>query len=223
MGRMILAIFFDLDGTLIDRAGAHRRYCLDLMASRPDAFPPGLGQADLEALIEGADDPGWDRRAFARRAASLFPSLGLVATEIARDHAARLASFVEPDQEVAELLSALAGRYRVAVVTDGSGQVQRAKLARLGLGAGTPRAFVSGELGVAKPDPSPFRAALAWAGCRPEEALFVGDDPGRDIAGASEVGMATCWVSAGRAYPPGFPRPDRTIRRVSDLAREVPP
>jgi putative hydrolase of the HAD superfamily len=223
MGRMILAIFFDLDGTLIDRAGAHRRYCLDLMARRPDVFPPGRGRADLDALVARADDPNWDRLAFARRAASSFPALGLAAPEIARDHAARLAGFVEPDPAVAGLLSALAGRYRVAVVTDGSGRVQRAKLARLGLGAATPRAFVSGEIGLAKPDPVPFRTALAWAGCRPEEALFVGDDPGRDIAGASGVGMASCWVSAGRPYPPGFPRPDRTTRRVSDLAREVPP
>ncbi len=220
---MILAIFFDLDGTLIDRAGAHRRYCLDLMARRPDAFPSERSRADLEALIAGADDPGWDRRAFARRSAASFPSLGLSAPEIARDHADRLASFVEPDAEVADLLAALAGRYRLAIITDGSAPVQRAKLARLGLGAVTPRAFVSGELGVAKPDPTPFRLALVWAGCRPEEALFVGDDPGRDIAGASGVGMATCWVSAGRPYPPGFPRPGRTIRRVADLAREVPP
>ena len=219
---MILAIFFDLDGTLIDRAGAHRGYCLDLMTRRPDAFPPGRSQADLDALIEGADDPGWDRRAFARRAAACFPSLGLSAPEIARDHAARLAGFVEPDADVAALLAALAGRYRVAIVTDGSGRVQRAKLARLGLGAATPRSFVSGDLGVAKPAPAPFRVALDWAACRAGEALFVGDDPWRDIAGAAGVGMATCWVSAGRAYPPGFHRPGRTIRRVADLAREFP-
>ncbi|WP_435018286.1 HAD family hydrolase [Tundrisphaera sp. TA3] len=218
---MIRALFFDLDGTLLDRAGAHRRYCLDLIARRPDAFAAGQGGVDLDRLVAGADAPGWDRRAFARRAASAFPALGLSAAEIARDHSARLASFIEPDPAVSGLLGDLAGRYRVAIVTDGAGPVQRAKLGRLGLGAAIPRAFVSGEIGSAKPDPAPFLAALAWAGCLPSEALFVGDDPARDIAGASNVGMATCWVSAGRPYPPGFPTPGRTVQSVADLAAEL--
>ena len=218
---MIRAIFFDLDGTLIDRLGAHRRYCLDLMARRPDVFPPGRTQADLDSLVVGSDAPGWDRRAFARRAATAFPTLGLAASAIAQDHAGRLGSFVIRDPAVACLLEGLAGRYRVAVVTDGSARVQRAKLARLGLGSATPRTFVSGEIGAAKPDPAPFLAALAWAGCHPDEALFVGDDPRRDIAGAAGVGMATCWISAGRSYPPGVRLPDRSIPRVADLAGEL--
>jgi HAD superfamily hydrolase (TIGR01493 family) len=221
MGRMIRAIFFDLDGTLIDRAGAHRRYCLDLMGRRPDVFSPGRTQSDLETLVAGADAPGWARRAFARRAAAAFPALGLTASELARDHA-RLISFVIPAPSITGLLQGLGGRYRVAIVTDGSSRSQRAKLARLGLGTATPRVFISGELGAAKPDPAPFLAALAWAGCRPEEALFVGDDPVRDIAGAAGVGMATCWISSGRPFPPGLPRPGRTILRVADLAGEVP-
>ena len=217
---MIRAIFFDLDGTLIDRADAHERFCLDLMDRHPDVFPRDRWRADLGVLMAGADGPGWDRRAFARRAARAFPALGRTAAQIGRDHAARLASFVAPDAAVVGLLAGLAGRHRLAIVTDGSGPVQRAKLARLGPSA--LRAFVSGELGAAKPDPAPFLAALDWAGCRPDEALFVGDDPGRDIAGAAGVGMRTCWVSAGRPYPPGPPRPSRTIERVTDLEGEFP-
>ena len=220
---MILAIFFDLDGTLIDRAEAHRRYCLDLMAQRPDAFPPGRSQADLEALHRRGRRArvGSPRIRSPGRRVVPEPGPGRGGNRQGPRRPARRVR--RADSEVVGLLAALTRRYRMAVVTNGSGRVQRAKLARLGLGAGTPRAFVSGELGVAKPDPAPFRAALAWAGCRPEEALFVGDDPGRDIAGASGVGMATCWVSAGRAYPAGFPRPGLTIRGVADLAREVPP
>ena len=111
--------------------------------------------------------------------------------------------------------------HALAIVTDGRSRLQRAKLARLGLGAATPRAFFSADLGVAKPDPAPFLAALGWLGCRPDEALFVGDNPDRDIAGAAGVGMRTCLISGGRAYPDGPPRPDRTIARVIDLEAEV--
>lgn len=211
---MIRAVFFDLDGTLFDRASAHHRYCADLIGRRPDAFDAGPSAA-LDALLDGCDDPGWDRSAFARRAAAAFPRLGTV-VEIRRDHERRFAAFIRPEPGLAGLIDGLHGR-DLAIVTNGPGRGQRAKLAGLGLGPRTPRAFVSGELGVGKPDPTPFLAALAWAGRRPEETLFVGDDPARDVAGAAGVGMTTCWVARGRGYPPGFPAPDLTIDRVADL------
>jgi putative hydrolase of the HAD superfamily len=211
---MIRAIFFDLDGTLVDRASAHRRYCLDLIGRHPDAFPEHRRDMDFRALTA---DPSWDRKEFSRRVASAFPGLGLTAEGLARDHASKLATFVEVDPAVVLLLEGLARCYRLAVVSNGSSRVQRAKLARLGLGPAIPRAFLSGELGVAKPDPRPFRLALEWAGCEPGEALMVGDDPAVDVAGAAGVGLATCWVSGGRAYPPGLPEPDRTVARVLDL------
>jgi HAD superfamily hydrolase (TIGR01493 family) len=214
---MIRAIFFDLDGTLVDLGSAHRRYCLDLMDRRPDVFPHHRRLADLRTMVGGDDDHPFDRRPFSRRTSLAFPGLGLSAVQIARDHASRLAGFVEPDHAVVRLLSRLALRYRLAIVSNGSSRLQRAKLSRLGLGDASPRAFLSGELGVAKPDPALFRRALDWSGCRPAEVLFVGDDPMGDIAGAARVGMSTCWVSGGRSYPSGPPRPDRTVDRVTDL------
>jgi putative hydrolase of the HAD superfamily len=215
---MIRAIFFDLDGTLVDRAKAHHRYCLDLVDRRPDVFPDRQRDVDLQVLTEGADDLAWDRRTFGRRVAERFPDLGMTAGQVARDHATRLAGFVEADPRIVRLLANLASRHRLAIVSNGSGQVQRSKLARLGLGP--IRAFVSGELGVSKPDRALFLTALEWADCQASEALFVGDDPARDIAGAAGVGMATCWVSGGCPYPAGLPTPDRTIHNVADLEAE---
>ncbi len=214
---MIRAIFFDLDGTLVDRASAHHRYCVELMGRHPEEFPLGRREADLRFLTERSDDPRWDRRDFSQRVARRFPGLGLTALELIRDHSARLADFVEPDPEILRLIDRLSSRYHLAIVSNGSGPVQRAKLARLGLGPRTPRAFVSGELGLSKPDPRLFRMALGWASCAPDEVLFVGDDPALDIDGASSVGMATCWISGGRPYPSGFQKPGRTIGRLADL------
>ena len=215
---MIRAILLDLDGTLIDIAEAHRLYCLDFMERYPSVFLSPHSASDLLDLEGQGDDAGWDRRRFARMVASRFPGVGLSASEIAADRASRLPGFVRPDPSVALLLDALNGRYRLAIVSNGSRMVQRAKLARLDLGHLAPRAFISGELGVAKPDPALFRKAIEWVGCAPHEAMFVGDDPVRDIAGASAVGMATCWVSTGRSYPPGLPAADLAIDRVADLA-----
>ena len=216
---MIHAIFFDLDGTLFHRAEAHRRYSLDLINRRPDVFLDARREADLEFLTEAADDPAWNRRAFARRVAERYPALGMTHAELARDHAARLARFVEPDAGISKLFASLADQRRLAIVSNGSSQVQRAKLAMLGLGELCPRAFISGELGIAKPDPRLFRMALEWTECRADEALFVGDDPAIDIAGAAGLKMTTCWVAGGRSYPLDLPPPDLTIDRVAELEK----
>jgi HAD superfamily hydrolase (TIGR01549 family) len=48
---------------------------------------------------------------------------------------------------------------------------------------------VSGELGVRKPDPAPFHAALSALGVEPSRAAHVGDHPPDDEVGARAAGM----------------------------------
>ena len=48
---------------------------------------------------------------------------------------------------------------------------------------------ISGELGVRKPDPAPFRAALAKLGVEPDRAVHVGDHRPHDEVGALAAGM----------------------------------
>lgn len=54
----------------------------------------------------------------------------------------------------------------------------------------------SEETGRAKPDPRIFRHALMKAGCRPEEAIHVGDSADRDVAGAQQLGMTTILLNS---------------------------
>ncbi|MBS7390671.1 MAG: HAD family hydrolase [Fibrobacter sp.] len=51
--------------------------------------------------------------------------------------------------------------------------------------------IISGEVHVRKPDPEIFKIALERLGTKAEETLFVGDDPERDIRGATSVDMQT--------------------------------
>lgn len=214
---MIRAILFDLDGTLIDRDAAHERYCLDFMGRHPGAFLPGRREGDLCAMTRHSRDDGWDRRAFARGLSRAFPGLGLTPLQIAADYAERVARFVVPDPAVTRLVAGLSLRHRLAVVSNGSRALQRAKLTRAGLVGLFAGVFVSGELGIAKPAPALYRRVLAWAGCAADEALFVGDDVVRDVAGAAAVGIRTCWVAGGRPFPADRPAPDLTIQRLLDL------
>jgi len=62
-------------------------------------------------------------------------------------------------------------------------------LERCGLGALLDGAVSSAETGARKPDPAIFGPALTIAGCAAGEALFIGDTPEEDTAGAEAAGI----------------------------------
>ena len=55
----------------------------------------------------------------------------------------------------------------------------------------------SAEVGIAKPDIRIFEYALSHAGCKPEEAMMIGDRLDNDIIPAATIGMQTMWVQQG--------------------------
>ncbi|ATB37132.1 haloacid dehalogenase [Cystobacter fuscus] len=211
------AVFFDLDDTLIDRAGAFARYLEDLLSRHPAAFPPERRDQDV-ATLHALDARGsTERTLFFRQVTLAFPGLSLSAEALWEDFAHRLPSFIQPQPGIRPLVEWVKSRFMVAVVSNGSSRMQRAKLARAGLEDVLPDVFLSGEVGASKPDPRIFTAALAHVGCAPAEVLHVGDDPVRDIAGATRVGMASCWISGGRDWPNELPPPTLTVSRVDEL------
>ena len=56
----------------------------------------------------------------------------------------------------------------------------------------------STALGVAKPDPRIFNAALTELDVKPSEAINVGDSYNADMVGAKNVGMWTAWMVGNR-------------------------
>ncbi|MBZ4415805.1 HAD family hydrolase [Myxococcus sp. RHSTA-1-4] len=215
------AVFFDLDDTLIDRAGAFARYVEDLILRHPSAFPEARRAGDVAALHAMDGRGSSDRTVFCRRVIDTFPGLGLSPEALWQDMSSRLPTFVRPSAGPGALVEDLRRRVPVAVVSNGSGRVQRAKLERAHLTTLLPEVFLSGEVGAEKPDPRIFRAALACVDREAAEVLHVGDDPERDIAGAARLGMATCWVSHGRAWPSGLPPPTFTVERIVGNTAEI--
>jgi HAD superfamily hydrolase (TIGR01549 family) len=62
-------------------------------------------------------------------------------------------------------------------------------LARCELDGSLDGVVTSAEVGARKPDPAIFAAALELAGCAPDEAVYVGDTPDEDLAGARAAGV----------------------------------
>ena len=81
---------------------------------------------------------------------------------------------------------------------------------------------VSAEVGYRKPHPSLFRAALADVGVDAGEAVFVGDSPWHDIAGAQAVGMRAVQTTQYASRPPlEGATPDATVGHLRELAAVV--
>jgi len=213
-------VFFDLDNTLIERAPLIEGY-LDDLSRR---YPGTLASADAQRWLRDLDDAGrGDRASFCAAVANRFPELWPSPDQVWQDFAQGFVEAVCPQPEVARLLRGLARRYRLVLVSNGDPLRQRRKLERAGLTAcfAAEDVFISEEVGVAKPDRRLFDHALRHTDQRADRVLFVGDDPVRDIAGAQALGMPTCWVSHGRAYPEGVVAPTFAVERVEQLESAI--
>lgn len=92
---------------------------------------------------------------------------------------------------VPDTLDLLAGRYRLGLVSDAQWVFTEPELELAGLARyfPVPVRVLSSRLGVKKPDPRLFVEVLRRLRVDPEEAVYVGDNPERDLAGARGVGM----------------------------------
>lgn len=99
--------------------------------------------------------------------------------------------------EVDELLTALAAKYKLGIVTNGVPDLQRAKIRGSNLAQHFQAVAVSGELNVGKPDKGIFEWVCQRLEVAPAECVMVGDNPERDVAGALNAGMRSVWVDRG--------------------------
>lgn len=95
-----------------------------------------------------------------------------------------------PDGE--ELLGWLEDRkIKTGLITDGNAAVQRNKIEALGLDRRLDVVLASYDLGLRKPDKGVYVYCLEKLECRPEEAVYIGDNPLKDFIGARKLGMKT--------------------------------
>lgn len=104
--------------------------------------------------------------------------------------------WVEPIEGAREGLAALADAgVRLGIVSNADGlmgqRLASFEICQVGPGPGVPVEFVvdSGNVGVMKPDPRIFHAALDLLGLEPSSAWYVGDMPAIDVVGARRAGL----------------------------------
>jgi putative hydrolase of the HAD superfamily len=123
------------------------------------------------------------------------------------------------------LLLRLKERYRLGIVSNFYGNLDRV-CEDLGILDLFECRIDSSRVGVVKPDPKIFQSALDCMGIRPDRAVFVGDNPGRDMEGAKGLGMPHIWLAGEdterrRPCCPGDPVIP-TLDRLEDLLLSGP-
>jgi putative hydrolase of the HAD superfamily len=218
------------DATLL-AAAAHEAAEEDFRASSVFAYAEAMGiwwgealwgefLGDSAKLREvGAFVPVFRHRVWSRALASvgIRDDTLVDAAAHAFRSARRTTQLVDPDADA--VVRDLARDYRLALVTNGAPDVQREKLSHTALAPSFEAMIISAEIGVGKPDPRIFQAALAALDLGPEDAVMVGDSLARDIAGAHAAGLRAIWIDHGahENLPAPAPVPEARVVALTEV------
>jgi YjjG family noncanonical pyrimidine nucleotidase len=205
-------LWFDADGTLFDfesaEATALERALVAVGASFESRHLAAYRQINGElwqALERHEISPAvLPLRRFERLAEAL--ALACRPAELSAAYIDQLAQRGELIDGAHEMVAALAGSHRIALVTNGLRTVQYRRLASSSIQPFISAVIVSEEVGAAKPKGEFFAAAFARTGDPPKgDVLVIGDSLSSDIQGGADYGLDTCWFNpAGLDRPPGL-------------------
>lgn len=199
VGSTIRRVFFDLGGTLVDNSDptawseAAARHGVEVDEAH-------LVHALAEVETENDADPHpWTFSEYWRhvleRAAGRPVDLS-TADRFVADFPPDRPAHVRLYSDVRNCLGKLerAG-HRLGVISNSQSQARVERiLESVGIRPHFDVVVSSGTEGVRKPDPEIFRRALARAGARPEESVYVGDLPNTDARAATSAGLHGFWL-----------------------------
>lgn len=193
---MTLTVVFDLDGTLADTSG-------DMIAAANACFQQ-MGAGDM---LDHSTDQGTALRGGRAMLRLGFSRLGAVdEAEVDRWYAPLLTAYAEAldihttlypgTMEAVERIRARGGL--VAICTNKPEALAERLMRSLGVRGAFGALVGADTLAVRKPDPSPLRTAITWAGGLPERGVLVGDTI-TDRETARAAGLPSILVTFGPA------------------------
>jgi len=190
----IEAVVFDLDGTLLDR----RRSFQQFVRGQWERFPYFLQTVDREQYVQtlvGLDRDGYSpRKSLFTELITRFKLPSGIAETLLDDYRAGFPNACVLFSDAVQTLSLLrTSGLKLGLITNGSIRMQSRKLQCLALSPLFDTTLISDAEGVSKPDRQIFHRALERLHTDPAQAVFVGDHPEVDVAGARAAGMQAVW------------------------------
>lgn len=222
--KRIKAVLFDIDDTLFDSGTLAKMARMNAIKAMIECGLPiknvQKGYSLLMKIVEkyGSNyDEHFDR---------LLETLGctrdpkIIAAGIIAYHDTKL-GYIKPNLDVIPTLIALRDEgCKLGIVSNGRSVKQWEKLIRLGLHHFFDAVIISEDVGSEKPQSKIFRVALEELGVKPEETIYVGDDPETDVLGANKAGLISIRMIKQKHEEPILNKdmqPKFTITKISEL------
>lgn len=112
----------------------------------------------------------------------------------------------------------LAGKYELAIITNGIAEVQRPRIGNSAIAGLVKAVIISEEARCGKPSAGIFEYACDAIDRRDKDGMImVGDSLSSDILGGLNFGIDTCWANLASAANETGIRPTYEIRRLAEL------
>lgn len=133
-----------------------------------------------------------------------------------------LGSFGQLYPGAIEMLDTVGAIAALGLVTNGISDVQRARVARLGIERFFDAIVISSEVATSKPGAAIFDIAFERLG-RPARSatVMVGDSLTSDMAGGHRYGIATCWYNPRGEHPAVDFELDHVVAELGDVVDVV--
>ena len=240
MSKLPRAILFDMDDTILAVSGSARVVWTRIAEEFAAALAP-LWPAEIVTAIEVQSQRLWNDNAWnrewrvrvgeARRhiVASAFTMLGAAgktapAPDIGNTMADRFSLIRDEEltvfpgaHETLDLLKQLG--VRLALITNGAAEPQRAKVIRFALAECFDHVQIEGEHGFGKPEERAYTHAMDVLGVGPQATWMVGDNLEWEVVAPQRLGIYAIWYDGyGAGLPPDCQiRPNRIIRSLPAL------
>jgi len=223
---MIKAILFDLDNTLIDFWTMKRSCSEEAVRAMVDAGLKIEEEKGQRKLFELYEKYGMENQSiFDKFIKSVHGKMDykILASGVAayrRVKFGRLATYPHTRRTLIRLKEK---GLKLGIVSDAPVKQAWLRLAELNLIDFFDVVIALEKKGKMKPHSMPFRKALKKLGLKPEEILFVGDNPKRDILGAKKMGMNTALAEYGQVVKGARVEADFKLKAITDLDKIIKP
>ncbi|MEH7226682.1 HAD family hydrolase [Bacillus sp. JJ1566] len=194
-------MLFDLDDTLLNRDEAIHKLFLTILEKCYEGVNDSTGNEMLQKFKE------YDKRSYGdddkTKVLETFfdefpPNYRLPRNSIQDFWNHYFPNCFSINQNTLNILNTIKKHVKIAIITNGSTQRQKAKILTTNLHRFFDLIIISEEVGFSKPDKRIFELALNTLNVQPEASLFVGDDIEKDIGGCQNADIKGIWFNPYR-------------------------
>lgn len=212
----IEAVLFDLDNTLMDRHASLLQFLENQWARFTFLQTLSLEAFKLLFLNLDANGSVWKDVVYGKICVEAHCDSSC-AQMLLDDYLLNFAKECFLFPHALDTLIKLKARYKIGIITNGREDLQSAVIDACGLKPFMDVILISETEGVKKPNQDIFMKALNILGVRPQNSVYIGDNPIADIQGAYRAGLKAVWFKTDFTQKPNAAYLSGVMKSYSEL------